>query len=88
MELAEEAERQANAAGEGVAAAEAVQQEAAGTAAQIAIDMRQNAPNGSLASMTKAELVDIATALGLEDADSMTKQQLVTAVNRESKKVH
>jgi len=64
-----------------------VQQEAADTAAQIAVEMRQNAPNGSLSSMTKAELVDLASALGLEDASSMTKQELVAAVNRESKKV-
>ena len=87
MELAEEAERQATAAGDGMAAAEAVQQEAADTAALIAVEMRQNAPNGSLSSMTKAELVDLASALGLEDASSMTKQELVAAVNRESKKV-
>jgi len=85
-ELAGEARRHAAASTNGVAEAEKVQREAAGTAADVAVELRKPEVSGDLKSMTKNELTELAVALGVERRTGMNKQQLVSAINRESKK--
>jgi len=85
-ELAAEARRHAGATTSQVAEAETVQRQAAGAAAEVTTQLRSPDVDGDVKSMTKGELMDLAVALGVEGRTSMNKQQLVAAVNRESKK--
>jgi hypothetical protein len=85
-ELVDEARRQAGSMSEQVADAQEIQQEAAGSAAATATQLRKPNVAADVNSMTKNELMDLATAMGVERRKSMNKQQLLRAVNRESKK--
>lgn len=85
-ELAGEARRHAGATDDQLAEAQHVQQEAAGTAADVTTQLRASEVDGDLKSMNKDELMDLAVALDVDRRASMTKQQLVAAINRESKK--
>jgi uncharacterized membrane protein len=69
-----------------VAEAERVQQRTAQAAAEVVTELRTPEVAGDVKQMTKKELLDMAVALGVDARTSMTKQQLVTAVNRESRK--
>lgn len=84
--LSAEAQRQAGASTNGVAEAEKVQQKVARTAAKTTNRLRTPQVSGDPKEMTKNELMDLTVSLGVDGRRSMNKKQLVTAVNRESRK--
>jgi colicin import membrane protein len=85
-ELVDEARRQAGSMTDQVADAQEIQQEAASSAAATATQLRKPNVAADVNAMTKKELMDLATAMGVERRGSMNNEQLVRAVNRESKK--
>ncbi|MET9019695.1 Rho termination factor N-terminal domain-containing protein [Actinopolymorpha sp. NPDC004070] len=68
------------------AEATAVQKKVAGSGAKVARRLSSGRTEQDLRTMTKAELTDLAGALGVETRSSMNKQQLLRAVRRAARK--
>ncbi len=68
------------------AEAKAVQKKVAGSGAKVARRLSSGRTEQDLRSMTKAELIDLAGALGVETRSSMNKQQLLRSVRRAARK--
>jgi hypothetical protein len=86
LQVAAEAEREARTAEERVAEAQRVRESASDTASAMTRGLNESGGMSGLKSMTKQELLDLASAQGIENRSGMTKSQLVAALNRASRK--
>jgi len=86
QQVAAEAERDARSAAKRVAEAERVRESTLDTASAMTRKLNGSGPTSGLKNLTKQELVDLATAQGIEGRSGMTKPQLVAALNRASRK--
>ena len=84
-ELADDAEQQARAADERVAAAEQVGERAAASAKTTAQRLRSDQVNGDLDSHKKHELLELAAAIDIEGRTNMTKAELISAIKHASR---
>jgi len=85
QELADDAEEQAHAADTKVAAAEQLGREAETTAKDTARQLRTGFTNGDLGAHTKHELLELAAAIDIEGRTTMTKAELVSAIEKASR---
>jgi hypothetical protein len=83
LQVAADAEREARTAEERVVEAERVRDSTTATASEMT---RQLNGSAGLKTMTKQELLDLATAQGIEGRSAMTKGELVSALGRASRK--
>ncbi len=84
--IASDAKQEAEGAGDAVRAAEKLRVSTAKTAAAVTRSVRDDGPSGRLSDLTKAELVKLAAAQGIEGRTSKTKTQLVAALSRSASK--
>jgi hypothetical protein len=84
-ELAHEADEQARGAETQLKAAEQIREQAKGTAKHTVRELERNPANGGLKSYNKAELVELASSIGLEGRTNMSKVQLVNAITKASR---
>ena len=85
QELAADADQQAKDADKQVAAAERVGKVTAATAEDTAQRLDSRQINGDLESHTKAELLDLAAAIDIERRTTLTKAELISAIERASR---
>ena len=86
LQVAADAERMARSAEERVTEAEAVRASTSSTAGELTRQLNGVGSSSNLKSMTKQELLDLAAAQDVEGRSAMTKDQLVTALNRAARK--
>jgi len=86
QELARDAEQQASEAEARVRATEQVRTNSLATARQTARQLDQETTNGGLKSYSKPELVELAASMDIPKRTSMTKDELVRAIARASRK--
>jgi chromosome segregation ATPase len=83
--LANEAEQQASEAEARVKATEQTREHSVATAKHTARELRDTT-NGGLKSYNKPELVDLAASIGIKRRTNMTKDELIDAITRVSRK--
>jgi len=66
-------------------AAERLREEAESTAKETARELASAPANGSLESYNKPELVELAESIGIEGRTTMTKAELVDAIEKSSR---
>ena len=86
LQVAADAEMMARSAEERVTEAEAVRASTSSTAGELTRQLNGVGSSSNLKSMTKQELLDLAAAQDVEGRSAMTKDQLVTALNRAARK--
>ncbi len=86
LQVAADAEREARSAQERVNEAEEARARTTSTAGELTRQLNGVGPTSSLKTMTKQELLDLAAAQDVEGRSAMTKDQLVTALNRGARK--
>jgi colicin import membrane protein len=86
QQLAGEAERQADDAEARVKASEEMRDHLVATAQRTARELNRETTNGGLKSYNKPELVDLAASMGIKGRTTMTKDELVDAISRASRK--
>ena len=84
-ELAEEAEQQATDADARIEAAERLKERSEATAKSTAQELKRAPANGDLESYNKPDLIDLASAMGIEGRTNMTKAELVDAIAKASR---
>jgi colicin import membrane protein len=84
-QLARDAEREAREVAAQVDLVERLRERTAETARGTVSDGESIPPNGELQSYKKSELVELASAIGIEGRTSMTKDELVGAIRRASR---
>ena len=86
LQVAADAEREARSAQERVNEAEEVRARTSSTAGELTQQLKAVGSSSTLKTMTKQELLDLAVAQDVEGRSAMTKDQLVTALNRGARK--
>jgi DNA repair exonuclease SbcCD ATPase subunit len=81
-QLADEAQQQATDADAQVRAAEQLRDRSEATARHTAQHLQRKDTNGDLSSYSKPALVELAATIGIEKRTTMTKGQLVNAIDR------
>lgn len=85
QELADEAEQQAGEADARIEAAERLRVRSEEAAKKTARELRRDPGNGGLDSYNKPELVELASSIGIEGRATMTKSELVDAIEKSSR---
>ncbi|MFZ0090482.1 MAG: hypothetical protein WAL63_13295 [Solirubrobacteraceae bacterium] len=83
--LASEAQRHADAAQAQVKETERLREKTSATAKRTARELKAHSDNGGLESYTKAELVALASGIGIGSATNKTKSELVDAIAKASR---
>jgi colicin import membrane protein len=86
LQVAADAELMARSAEERVTEAEEVRASTSSTAGELTRQLNGVGSSSTLKTMTKQELLDLAAAQDVEGRSAMTKDQLVTALNRAARK--
>ena len=85
QELAQQADQQTSEAKAQVTQAERIRTQSETTAKKAAGKLGGSATNGDLESYNKPELVELAAGIGIEGRTTMNKDELVTAIKKESR---
>ena len=85
QELAQQANQQASEAKAQVTQAERIRTQSETTAKKAAGKLGGSATNGDLESYNKPELVELAAGIGIEGRTTMSKDELVKAIKKESR---
>ncbi len=83
--LTAEAQQQARDAEAQVGASERIREQSESTAKHAARELGDDVTNGSLESLNKPELVELAASVGIEHRTTMTKSELLDAITKASR---
>jgi hypothetical protein len=86
QQLASEAEQQASDAEAGVKAIEQIREHSVARTKRTARELNRDTTNGGLKSYNKSELVELAGGIGIKGRTTMTKDELVEAITRASRR--
>lgn len=86
QQLAEEAEQQASSADAQVRAAEQLRAQSQAAAKDTARKLQRDGTGGDLGSYNKPELLELAASIGIEGRTTMTKTELVNAIEKASRR--
>ncbi|MEO9121032.1 MAG: Rho termination factor N-terminal domain-containing protein, partial [Solirubrobacteraceae bacterium] len=79
-----DAAQQASDAEARVQATEQIRQQSRTTAKRATRELERDSTNGGLTSYNKPQLVDLASSIGIEKRNTMTKSELVDAIAKAS----